>query len=126
VEILAPVAVHVLVPDGAGPDAAAWAEELRNAVTAGHGDLSLAARAEEASVVVRVDAVETGVEASPEPEGEGEISVMRGALVVDGSAREFHLTYRGEARLQAAALARNLRGFSAEGGGEPGTPAPTQ
>jgi hypothetical protein len=95
-------------------------------VTSGHGDLSLAPTAEEASVVVRIDTVENGVKVTPEPEGEGEISVMRGALVVGKSAREFHLTYRGEARPQAEALARNLRGFSAEGGAEPATPPPTE
>jgi hypothetical protein len=116
----------VLVPDGADPEAEAWGEELRQAIQAGHGDLSLAPTIDEAAVVVRVDAVETGVEASPEPEGEGEISVMRGALLVGGSAREFHLTYRGEARSQAQALARNLRSFSAEGGAAPATPPPTQ
>ncbi len=122
----APVAVHVLVPDGASPEAEAWGENLRTAVTSGHDDLILAATAEEASVVVRIDTVETGVKATPEPEGEGEISVMRGALVVGGSAREFHLTYRGEARLQAEALARNLRGFAAEGGTDQAAPPPAQ
>lgn len=125
-ETPAPVAVHVLVPDGASPEAEAWAEELRTAVTSGHGGLSLAETAEEASVVVRVDAVESGVEVTPEPEGEGEIFVMRGALVVDGSGRQFQLSYRGEARLQAEALARNLRSFSAEGGTAPVTPPPMQ
>jgi len=121
-----PVHVHVLVPDGASPQAEAWAEDLRTAVTAGHGNLSLAASPEEAAVVVRIDTVETGVEASEEPEGEGELSVMRGALVVGESAREFHLMYPGEARLQAEALARNLRGFAAEGGTDPSTPSPVQ
>lgn len=111
-----PIAVHVQVPEGAGSLAEAWAEELRAAVAAGHGDLSLASTPEDADVVVRIDEVETGVEARPEPEGEGEISVMRGALVLGDSAREFSLNYRGEARVQAEALARNLRAFAAEGG----------
>jgi hypothetical protein len=127
----------VLVADGADPEAEAWSEELRTAVTSGHGNLSLAATAEEASVVVRIDTVETGVEVPPDPletgaevtpesEGEGEISVMRGALIVDGSAREFHLSYPGEVRPQAEALARNLRSFTAEGGTATATPPPTQ
>lgn len=111
-----PVSVLVQVAEGAGPLAEAWAEDLRTAVSAGHGDLSLASAPEAAAVVVRVDRVETGVEVDPEPEGEGEISVMRGALVVGGSAREFSLAYRGEARPRAEALARNLRAFAAEGG----------
>ena len=111
-----PIAVHVQVPEGAGSLAEAWAEELRAAVSAGHGDLSLASTPGEADAVVRIDEVETGVEVTPEPEGEGEISVMRGALVLGDSAREFSLNYRGEARPQAEALARNLRAFAAEGG----------
>ncbi len=111
-----PIAVHVQVPEGAGSLAEAWAEELRAAVSAGHGDLSLASTPEDADVVVRIDEVETGVEVTPEPEGEGEVSVMRGALVLSESAREFSLNYRGKARLQEEALARNLRTFAAEGG----------
>jgi len=112
----APVSVLVQVAEGAGALAEAWADELRTAVSAGHGDLSLASAPETAAVVVRIDTVETGVDVASEPEGDGEISVMRGALVVDGSAREFNLNYRGEARPQAEALARNLRAFAAEGG----------
>lgn len=111
-----PVLVLVQVAEGAGPLAEAWAEELRTAVLAGHGDLSLASAPEATAVVVRIDRVETGVEVASVPEGEGEISVMRGAIVVGGSAREFNLHYRGQARSQAEALARNLRGFAAEGG----------
>ena len=109
-----PIVVHVQVPEGGGPEAAAWAEELRTAVREGHGDLSLAAAREDAVVVVRIDSVETGVEADPEPEGEGEISVMKGALVLGESAREFSLAYRGDVRPQAEALARNLRAYAAE------------
>ena len=109
-----PVLVHVLVPEEAGPEVEAWAEELRTAVTTGHGELNLAATPEEAAVVVRIDAVETGVKTDPEPEGEGETSMMRGALVLGESAREFKLAYRGEVRPQAEALARNLRGYAAE------------
>jgi len=109
-----PIVVHVQVPDDAGPEAAAWAEELRTAVREGHGDLRLAASPEDAVVVVRIDSVETGVEVEPEPEGEGETSVMKGALVLGESAREFSLAYRGDVRPQAEALARNLRAYAAE------------
>ena len=109
-----PVLVHVQVPEEAAPKAEAWAEELRAAVTAGHGELNLAATPEEAAVVVRIDAVETGVKVDPEPEGEGETSMMRGALVLGESAREFKLAYRGEVRPQAEALARNLRAYATE------------
>ena len=109
-----PIVVHVQVPEGGGPEAAAWAEELRTALREGHGDLSLAAAREDAVVVVRIDSVETGVEVDPEPEGEGETSVMKGALVLGESAREFSLAYRGDVRPQAEALARNLRAYAAE------------
>jgi hypothetical protein len=111
-----PIFVHVQLAEEASAEVEAWAEELRTAVTAGHGDLRLAATPEEAAVVVRIDSVETGVKANPEPEGEGETSMMRGALVLGESAREFNLAYRGEVRPQAEALARNLRGYAAETG----------
>ena len=112
----APMTVLVQVADGAPPLAEAWADELRTAVMAGHGDLSLAESPEDAGVVVRIDDVETDVQVASGEEESGPISVMRGAIVVDGSARVFDLRYPGEARPQAEALARNLRGFAAEGG----------
>ena len=110
------VTVSVLVPDDAGDLAEAWAEELRIAVSGGHGDLTLAASPEEATVVVRIDGVETGEAAASGEEDGGKVSVMHGALVVGGSPREFNLNYHGEARPQAEALARNLRSFASEGG----------
>jgi hypothetical protein len=121
-----PVFVHVQLSEGAEAAVEAWAEELRTAVTAGHGDLRLAATVEEAAVVVRIDSVDTRVKADPEPEGEGETSVMRGALVLGESAREFNLAYRGEVRPQAEALARSLRGYAAETdvGAAPDAPEP--
>ncbi|MCG6920222.1 MAG: hypothetical protein LJF15_03925 [Acidobacteria bacterium] len=109
-----PVVVHVQVSEEAGPEAAAWAEELRTAVKEGHGDLSLASTPEEGVVVVRIDSVETGVEADPEPEGEGETTMMRFALVLGEAHREFSLAYKGDARPQAEALARNLRSLAAK------------
>ena len=45
-------------------------------------------------------------------------------LVVGESARAFNLVYRGDARPQAEALARNLRRFAAEGGAV--VPAPEE
>lgn len=110
------ISVHVQVPEEAGPEAAAWAEELRTAVTDGHGELRLAPTPEEGVVVVRIDSVETGVKTDPEPEGEGETSLMQGALVLGESAREFKLAYKGDVRPQAEALARNLRAYAAEAG----------
>lgn len=119
-----PVTVHVQVPDGAGEAAQAWAQELENAISAGHGALTLSEPGD-AMVAVRVDAVETGIEEGNlppnvmPPPGEGEITVMRGALLVGVSAREFTFANRGETRSQAERLARNLRAFAAEGGTEP-------
>jgi hypothetical protein len=120
-----PVFVHVQIPEEARPEVEAWAEAMRAAVTAGHGDLKLFASPEEPAVVVRIDTVETGVKADPEPEGEGETSVMRGALVLGEHSRDFSLAYRGEVRPQAEALARNLRVYAAEAEvGEPDAPEP--
>jgi hypothetical protein len=120
-----PVFVHVQIPETAEPEVEAWAEALRAAVTAGHGDLKLTASPEEAAFVVRIDTVETGVEADPEPEGEGETSMMRGALVLGEAPREFSLAYKGDVRPQAEALARNLRSYAAEADvGEPDAPEP--
>jgi hypothetical protein len=110
-----PVAVYVQVPDEPEPAVEAWAQDFTAAILAGQGQLVLAPSPEEATATVRIDGVESGIEASPEPEGEGEITRMKGVLVVGESAREFSLVYRGEARPQAEALARNLRRFAAEG-----------
>ena len=112
---LQPVVVHVLVPEDPDPAVEAWAQALVAAIDAGHGGLALATTPDEAVALVRIDAVETGTEVDPEPEGEGEVNVMRGALVVGETARVFNLVYRGDARPQAEALARNLRRFAAEG-----------
>jgi hypothetical protein len=108
------IAVFVQVSEEADADVQAWAEELRAAVAAGQGDLSLASTPEEAEAVVRIDSVESGVKVDPEPEGEGETSLMRGALVKGEDAREFQLAYKGEVRHWAEALARNLRGYAAK------------
>jgi hypothetical protein len=121
-----PVAVHIQVPDPAEPAVAAWAQELTAAIASGQGNLVLASTPEEAAATVRIDAVEVGAEVSPEPDGEGEISVMRGALAVGESAREFNLVYRGDARPQAEALARNLRRFATEGGTVSAAAAPAE
>ncbi len=110
-----PVVVHIQVPEDAEPAVEAWAQALAGAINAGHGGLALAPTPEAAAAVVRIDTVEAGATVNPEPEGEGEVNVMRGALVVGESARAFNLVYRGDARPQAEALARNLRRFSAEG-----------
>jgi hypothetical protein len=112
---LPPVVVQIQVPEDPGPAVEAWAQALAAAIDAGHGGLALARTPEEAVAVVRIDAVETGAEVKPQPEGEGEVNVMRGALVVGENARAFNLVYRGDAQPQAEALARNLRRFAAEG-----------
>ena len=114
-----PVMVHILVPEEPAPEVQAWAQALAAAIAAGHGELALASTPEEAVAVVRIDSVRTGVEWTPEPPGEGEISVMHGAFVLGESAREFDFAYRGDTAPYAEALARNLRSFAAEGGGGP-------
>jgi hypothetical protein len=110
---VAPLAVHVALPQGASPKATEWAKALEAAVAARPGDLKLVAEAGAAEVVVRV----VSVEAAPEGavgSGEGERVVMRGALVVGDATREFNLAYRGAAQTQADVLARNLRRLAQE------------
>lgn len=118
------IPVHVAVGEDPGPGIQAWARELEAAIAGGHGQLSLVEDAGDAQVVVRVDSVETGTTVTPAPPGEGEVTVMRGALVVGGLSRAFNLAYRGETRPQAEALARHLRVVATEGIPEPAaTPA---
>lgn len=109
-----PATVHVRVAGPRSPEVEAWAEQLTAAIEAGQGDLVLVSTPEEAGAVVLIEGVETGVEASPEPAGEGPIYRMRGSLVIGDDARAFSLSYRGEVRAQAEALARNLPRFAQE------------
>lgn len=120
----APVPVFVLLPDSPSPEVEAWARELGAAIAAGHGGLVMSESAEDARVVVRIDAVETNARVNPEPPGEGEVLVMRGAILDGESSRAFSLAYRGSARPQAEALARNLRRFAAEGQASAPEPPP--
>jgi len=106
--------VHVRVAGPRSPEVEAWAEHLTAAIVAGQGDLVLVSTPEEAGAVVLIEGVETGVEASPEPAGEGPIYRMRGSLIIGDDARAFSLSYRGEVRAQAEALARNLPRFAQE------------
>jgi len=105
-----PLAVHVAVPEDASEAAAAWARALEAAIAARTGDLEVASDAAGAGLVVRVLSVESAPGDTEAP-GEGEAFVMRGALVAGETTQEFNLTYRGEARAQAEALARNLHRF---------------
>lgn len=118
------LAVHVQVPEEPEAAVEAWAQALRSAIVSGQGGLTLAATPEEAGAVVLIGTVEKGAEGGPAPAGEGELYVMRFALVVDDKARELSVVYRGEARPQAEALARNLRRVAAEvatSGASPGS-----
>jgi hypothetical protein len=110
---VAPLAVHVALPQGASPKAMEWAKALEEAVAARQGDLKLVADASAAEVVVRVTSVEPAPEGAVGP-GEGQAVVMHGALVVGDATREFNLAYRGAARGQAEVLARNLRRLGEE------------
>ncbi len=129
-----PLAVHVQVPEEPEAAVEAWAQALRTAITSGQGGLTLAATPEEAGAVVLIGTVEKGAEGDPALAGEGEFHVMRFALVVGENARELSVVYRGEARPQADALARNLRRAAAEvaapgaspGSKEASAPHPTE
>jgi hypothetical protein len=118
------VPVFVTLPDSPSPEVEAWARELGAAIAAGHGGLVMSESADDARVVVRIDAVETNARVNPEPPGDGEILLMRGAILDGENSRAFSLAYRGSARPQAEALARNLRRFAAEQqAADPASPA---
>jgi hypothetical protein len=104
--------VGVVAAEGCGADGEAWATELREAVRARAGDLRLAAEGATPDVVVRIEKVQRGVTVKPEPPGEGETEVVHGTFVAGGRNRPFVLAYRGEARPQTEALARNLRSIT--------------
>jgi hypothetical protein len=108
-----PLAVHVALPENASPETAQWARELEDAIAARAGDLELVADPSAARLIVRIASVESAPE-GVKVGGEGEAFVMRGALVVGDATRDFNLTYRGEARAQTQALARNLRRLADE------------
>jgi len=120
-----PLAVHVAVPEGASDATTQWARDLEAAIRARAGDLVLVADPSAAALVVRILSVEKGAAAGVEAPGEGESMVMRGALVVgDADPKEFNLTYRGDARPQAEALARNLHQFGTDMRSAAKPPAP--
>jgi hypothetical protein len=100
----APLAVYVQASTPAGAEAETWAKELRRALEARRDEFRLASR-EKAELAVRIDRVEKAA---------GERHVMRGSLLLGKTRRNFDLTYPGEIRPQAEALARNLRTFANE------------
>jgi hypothetical protein len=108
----APLVVEVVAAAGSGPEGDAWAKELREAVGARAGELRLASKGGAADILVRIEKLQRGVTFSPEPPGEGETQVVHGSFVLGHRTRAFMLGYRGEARPQAEALARNLRAIA--------------
>jgi hypothetical protein len=109
-----PVVVDVVAAKGSGLEGETWAKELREAVGARAGDLQLAAKGTAADIVVRIEKIQHGVAFKPEPPGEGKTEVVHGTFVASGRTRPFTLGYRGEARPQVEALARNLRAIARE------------
>jgi hypothetical protein len=109
-----PLVVGVVAADASGSGVDAWAKELRDAVRARAGELRLAADGETTDIVVRLEKLEQDVKFTPEPPGEGRTAVVRGTFLLGPRTREFRLGYRGEARPQAEALARNLRTIAKE------------
>lgn len=108
----APLTVDVVAAKGSGPEGEAWAKELGKAVGARSDDLHLATEGVTADVVVRIEKVQRGVTVKPEPPGEGETEVVHGTFLAGSQSRPFVLAYRGEARPQTEALARNLRAIA--------------
>jgi len=98
-----PMIVEVRTAAKADAGAQAWAKELRAALEARKDEFRLAKPREKAELTVRIDSV---------GKGQGDGQVMNGALVMGETARPFNLSYVGESRPQAEALARNLRKYA--------------
>jgi hypothetical protein len=76
-----------------------WAKELRTALAARKGEFRLARPGEKAELVVRIESLGKAQDGTP---------VMNGALVLGEARRAFAYGYR-DVKVQAEALARNLR-----------------
>jgi hypothetical protein len=96
------VAVRVEAAAAAPAEVKPAVDELRAAVEARKDDFRAPKAGEKPGLVVRVDAVKTA---------DG-TSSMNGALIKGEVVRPFALTYPGDMKALAAALARNLRGFA--------------
>jgi hypothetical protein len=99
---LARLAVFVEGPAPTSPGAEVWVKELRTALEA-RGDEFRLVRREQAALVVRIEGVDAAKDGT---------HTMRGVFVRGRETKSFNLTYPGEARPQAEALARNLRRFA--------------
>jgi len=99
----APMSVAVDVAAGSSAGAHAWEKELRAALEARKDEFRVVKPGEKSELVVRVVAL---------TKGQGESSVMKGALVLGSQEKAFNLTYGGEIRVQAETLARNLRNLA--------------
>lgn len=112
----APMTVAVEVAPSAGPAGQQWGQELRTALETRKDEFRLARKGEKAELVVHIDSVAAA------PRGG---SVMNGSLAIAARVSPFNVTYPGEARPQAEALARNLRRFAEQLKSAPARPTPT-
>lgn len=106
--------VAVEVAPSAGAAGQLWGQELRNALEPRRDEFRLARKGEKAELVVRIDSV------AATPRGG---SVMNGSLAIAARVHPFNVSYPGEARPQADALARNLRRFAEQVKSAPARPA---
>ena len=97
-----PMSVQVETPAKADEGTQSWARELRAALEARKDEFHLVRPGEKPELVVRVDSL------GKAPDG---TLVMNGALVLGKTKRDFAYGYK-DVKVQAEALARNLRKFA--------------
>ena len=97
-----PMAVQVQAAASGDATVRTWAKELRAALEARKDEFRLATKAETAELVVRVDSLGKAQDGTP---------VLNAALVLGKTTRPFAYGFT-DVKVQAQALARNLRKFA--------------
>jgi hypothetical protein len=97
------LSVRVDTPASADANAKALARELRAAVVARKAELRPAKEGETPGLVVRIERAQKGQDGK---------STMGGSLARGQAVRPFTLSYAGDFKALAAALARNMKRFA--------------
>ena len=99
---LAPMTVQVEAPAGGDAGVQVWVKELRAALETRKDEFRLAKKGETAEFVVRIDSLGTAQDGTP---------VLNAALVLGKTTRPFAYGFT-DVKVQAEALARNLRKYA--------------
>lgn len=99
---VAPLTVQVQAAAGADAGVQAWVKELRAALEARKDEFRVPEKGETAELVVRIDSLGKAQDGTP---------VLNAALVLGKTTRPFAYGFT-DVKVQAQALARNLRKFA--------------